>query len=53
MAQLLSVNVGLPRDIEWNGISYAVGTYYSTGLLTKAVKIQVENDGRLTVPGEC
>jgi len=34
-------------------ISYTVGTYYSTGLLTKALKIQVENDGRLTVPGEC
>jgi 4-carboxymuconolactone decarboxylase len=34
-------------------ISYTVGTYYSTGLLTKALRIQVENDGRLTVPGEC
>src|SRR5215471_12276783 len=34
-------------------ISYAVGSYYSTGLLTKALKIQVETDGRLTVPGEC
>jgi 4-carboxymuconolactone decarboxylase len=34
-------------------ISYTVGTYYSTGLLTKALKIQVETDGRLTVPGEC
>jgi 4-carboxymuconolactone decarboxylase len=34
-------------------ISYTVGTYYSTGLLTKALKIQLETDGRLTVPGEC
>ena len=34
-------------------ISYTVGQYYSTGLLTKALKIQVETDGRLTVPGEC
>jgi len=34
-------------------ISYAVGTYYGTGLLTKALKIQLETDGRLTVPGEC
>jgi 4-carboxymuconolactone decarboxylase len=34
-------------------ISYTVGTYYSTGLMTKALKIQVERDGRLTVPGEC
>jgi alkylhydroperoxidase family enzyme len=34
-------------------ISYTVGTYYSTGLLTKALKIQMENDGRLTVAGKC
>jgi 4-carboxymuconolactone decarboxylase len=34
-------------------ISYTVGTYYGTGLLTKALKIQPETDGRLTVPGEC
>jgi alkylhydroperoxidase family enzyme len=34
-------------------ISYTVGTYYSTGLLTKALKIQLESDGRLTVPGKC
>lgn len=34
-------------------VSYTVGTYYSTGLLTKALKIQLESDGRLTVPGEC
>ena len=34
-------------------ISYTVGTYYSTGLLTKALRIQPETDGRLTVPGEC
>jgi 4-carboxymuconolactone decarboxylase len=34
-------------------ISYTVGTYYSTGLLTKALKIQPETDGRLTAPGEC
>jgi alkylhydroperoxidase family enzyme len=34
-------------------ISYSVGTYYSTGLLTKALKIEVESDGRLTVLGKC
>src|SRR5262249_48863451 len=34
-------------------ISYTVGSYYSTGLLTKALKIQPETDGRLTVAGEC
>lgn len=34
-------------------ISYTVGNYYSTGLLTKALKIQPETDGRLTVPGQC
>jgi 4-carboxymuconolactone decarboxylase len=41
----------MPQQIV--GISYTVGNYYSTGLLTKALKIQMENDGRLTVPGEC
>jgi len=34
-------------------ISYTVGAYYSTGLLTKALKIQPETDGRLTVAGQC
>ena len=34
-------------------ISYTVGTYYSTGLLTKALRIQPETDGRVTVAGEC
>ena len=34
-------------------ISYTIGTYYSTGLLTKALKIQPETDGRLTVAGQC
>jgi 4-carboxymuconolactone decarboxylase len=34
-------------------ISFTVGNYYSTGLLTKALKIQVETDGRLTVAGTC
>ena len=34
-------------------ISYTVGTYYSTGLLTKVLRIQPETDGRLTVAGEC
>jgi 4-carboxymuconolactone decarboxylase len=33
-------------------ISYTVGTYYSTSLLTKALRIRQET-GRLTVPGEC
>ena len=34
-------------------ISYTVGNYYSTGLLTKALRIQPETDGRLNVAGEC
>jgi len=34
-------------------ISYTVGNYYSTGLLTKALRIHPETDGLLTVPGEC
>jgi 4-carboxymuconolactone decarboxylase len=34
-------------------VSYTVGSYYSTGLVTKALKIQPETDGRLTAPGKC
>ncbi len=34
-------------------ISYTVGNYYGTGLFTKALKIEVETDGRLTVAGTC
>jgi alkylhydroperoxidase family enzyme len=34
-------------------ITYTVGSYYATGLLTKALKIEVEKDGRLTVAGKC
>jgi alkylhydroperoxidase family enzyme len=34
-------------------ISYTVGSYYSTGLITKALRIEVETDGRITVAGKC
>src|SRR5664279_2455008 len=34
-------------------ITYTVSTYYGTGLITKALKINVETDGRLTVSGKC
>jgi alkylhydroperoxidase family enzyme len=34
-------------------ITYTVGSYYSTGLLTKALRIEVETDGRITVAGKC
>lgn len=34
-------------------ISYTVGGYYANGLLTKALKIEVEADGRETVAGKC
>jgi len=34
-------------------ITYTIGSYYANGLLTKALKIQVEIDGRLTVAGKC
>ena len=34
-------------------ITYTVGSYYSTGLLTKALRIEVERDGRLTGAGKC
>jgi hypothetical protein len=34
-------------------ITFTVGSYYSTGLFTKALKIEVETDSRLTVAGKC
>jgi alkylhydroperoxidase family enzyme len=34
-------------------LTYTVSTYYGTGLVTKALKIEVETDGRLTVAGKC
>jgi len=30
-------------------ISYTVGSYYATGLVLKALRIEIESDGRLTV----
>jgi hypothetical protein len=30
-----------------------VANYYGTGILTKALKIEVEKDGRRTVAGKC
>jgi alkylhydroperoxidase family enzyme len=40
-----------PREIV--EITYTVGSYYANGLLTKALRIEVENDGRETVAGKC
>jgi alkylhydroperoxidase family enzyme len=34
-------------------ITYMVGSYYANGLLTKALRIEVESDGRETVTGTC
>jgi alkylhydroperoxidase family enzyme len=34
-------------------MTYTVGSYYANGLLTKALRIQVETDGRETVAGKC
>jgi len=34
-------------------LTYTVGHYYANGLLTKALRIEVETDGRETVPGQC
>jgi alkylhydroperoxidase family enzyme len=34
-------------------LTYTVSSYYATGLLTKALRIEVETDGRETVPGSC
>jgi len=34
-------------------ITYTIGNYYANGLLTKALRIEVETDGRDTVAGKC
>jgi alkylhydroperoxidase family enzyme len=34
-------------------LNYTVGNYYATGLLTKALRIEAETDGRETVAGQC
>jgi alkylhydroperoxidase family enzyme len=34
-------------------LTYTIGNYYANGLLTKALRIQVETDGRETVAGKC
>lgn len=34
-------------------ITYTIGSYYANGLLTKALRIEVERDGRETVTGKC
>jgi len=34
-------------------ISVTVSSYYGNGLLTKALKIKSETDGRVTFPGKC
>jgi alkylhydroperoxidase family enzyme len=34
-------------------ITYTTGSYYANGLLTKALRIETEHDGRLTVAGKC
>jgi alkylhydroperoxidase family enzyme len=34
-------------------LTYTVGSYYANGLLTKALEIQPETDGRETVAGKC
>jgi alkylhydroperoxidase family enzyme len=34
-------------------LTYTISNYYGNGLLTKALRIEVERDGRLTVAGKC
>jgi alkylhydroperoxidase family enzyme len=40
-----------PQEIS--EITQTIGTYYGTGLYTKALRIQVETDGRHAAPGKC
>src|SRR5579862_44500 len=46
----LSKNFTTQQIVE---LTYTVGSYYANGLLTKALRIQVETDGRETVAGKC
>jgi alkylhydroperoxidase family enzyme len=41
----------IPQEIV--ELTYTVGSYYANGLLTKALEIQPETDGRETVAGKC
>jgi len=34
-------------------LTYTISNYYGNGLLTKALQIKIETDGRLTVAGKC
>ena len=34
-------------------ITTTIGSYYSTGLLTRALRVEVERDGRFAVAGQC
>lgn len=34
-------------------LTYTISNYYANGLLTKALEIKIETDGRLTVAGKC
>jgi hypothetical protein len=34
-------------------ISLTISNYYGNGLLTKALRIKTESDGRVTYPGKC
>lgn len=34
-------------------LTYTISNYYGNGLLTKALQIKIEADGRLTVAGKC
>jgi hypothetical protein len=34
-------------------VSVTISSYYGNGLLTKALKIKPEQDGRITYPGKC
>jgi len=34
-------------------VTVTIGSYYSTALLTKALKVKIEGDGRAPAPGSC
>src|SRR6516225_2406424 len=52
MAQLLSVNVGLPRDVEWKGKSvYTAVWKEAVGGRRKVGKLNIEGDGQGDLQG--
>src|SRR4051794_5216880 len=52
MAQLLSVNVGLPRDVAWNGKTVHTGVWkFPVSARRMVRKLNIDGDGQGDVAG--